>query len=144
MDHINYDLPDTTPAITLLNQSGDISITWDAENEAAMLQLIEQKMKEGYSFFIVKPRMLGLLGTKTVKAQSIKDVKKAGSVIADDGVMTGAAPKLYDVAVEQAVVNGTAKLVKPSTREKETVRRASKPQEVVRAQSVAVRPIVGG
>lgn len=142
-DH-TQNLPESTPAITLLNQSGDITISWSPENEEAMLALIEQKMKEGYSFFIVKPRVLGLLGNKTVRAKTIKDVKKAGSVVVDDGVLTGATPKLYDAAVEQVVVDGKAHLVKPSTSEKETVRRATTSSEVVRAQTVAVRPIVGG
>lgn len=131
-------------AITWLNQSGDVTITWDKENEEAMLQMIEAKMKDGYSFFIIKPRMLGIFGVKPVLAKSIKQIRKAGSVVADDSVFTGARPKLYDAEVEQAVQSGKAKMAKPTTQAKETVRRATSAAEVVRNQSVAIRPIVGG
>lgn len=137
-------LADTTPAITWLNGSGDVTITWDAENEASMLALIEAKMKAGYSFFIIKPRVLGLLGTKKVVAKSIKDIKKAGSVVAGDDVMLGTTPKLYDADVEGAVATGKARLAKPTTSPKETVRRATTAREVLQHQTAALRPIVGG
>lgn len=39
----------THPAITFLNMTGDITISWDRDNEAAILAMVEQKMKEGYS-----------------------------------------------------------------------------------------------
>lgn len=145
------ELPETTPSIsfqsrdiTFLNGTGDITLTWDPANEDAMLAMIEAKMKEGYSFFIIKPRLLGLLGAKAVKARSIKEIRKAGSVMAEDGIMTGAKPMLDDNTLEAVVMSGKAKLVKPSTEQKESTGRASSAREVVRSQSVAVRPIVAG
>ena len=133
-----------TPAITWLNMSGDITISWTKDNEAAILALVEEKMKKGFSFFIIKPRLFGLLGSKKVKAQSIEDVRAAGTVIADDEQIEGVMKKLYDKDVETVVSKGVAKLVKPSTVQKETVRRAQCAAEVLEHQTVAIRPIVGG
>lgn len=132
------------PAITWLNMSGDITITWNESNEDAVLAMVEKKMKEGFSFFIIKPRALGLLGNKKVKAKSISDVKKAGQAILADEDFDGLLARLHDSDVEKVVSNGSAKLAKPSTGEKEMVTRARSAKEVVRAQSVAVKPVVGG
>lgn len=135
------------PAITWLNMTGDISLAWDKENEEPMLAMIEAKMKQGYSFFILKPRLLGLGSPKKVLAKSIKEIRKAGKVVADDSILDAAAtlrPKLDDPDLEKAVTDGTAKLVRAESKPKETLRRATSAKEVLRNQTVAVRPIVGG
>ena len=133
-----------TPAITWLNMSGDITISWTKDNEAAILALVEEKMKKGFSFFIIKPRFFGLLSNKKIKAQSIEEVRAAGTVVALDDQIEGVIKKLYDKDVETVVSKGVAKLVKPSTAQKEMVRRAQSAEEVLEHQTVAIRPIVGG
>lgn len=135
-------LTEATPAITWLNMSGDITITWDKTNEAAMLALIEQKMKLNFRFFIIQPRLLGLLGSKKVLATDIEAIRKAGSVVADENALLSA--KLHDTDVERVVNSGQADLVKPSTTEKTALRAAKTAQEVLQHQTVAVRPVVGG
>ncbi len=135
------------PAITFLNMTGDVTISWDASNEAAMLALVEQKMKEGYSFFVLKPRMLSAFGKKKVRAKSIEAVKAAGSVVVADADVSRLMDKLklHDPAVEAAVAAGHASLAKSEAPvDRDTIRRAKTPREVVGAQTVAVRPIVGG
>lgn len=136
--------PAFKPAITWLNYSGDLTVSWDPENEAAMLALIEAKMKERYSFFITKPRFLGLFGSTSVKAENIDQVRKAGAVTVEVGVLTGAKPKLHDEALEAVVQSGAAHLVKPEAVRKEFVRRATSAQEVVKHQTLALKPVVGG
>lgn len=135
------------PAITFLNMTGDVTISWDASNEATMLALVEQKMKEGYSFFVLKPRFLSILGKKKVRATSLKEVAEAGSAVVDDAEFHRmmAKLKLHDPAVEAAVASGKASITKSEGAvDRDTIRRAKDPQEVVRQQTVAVRPIVGG
>lgn len=132
------------PAITWLNMTGDVTITWDKSNETAILALIEAKMADGFSFFIIKPRFFGLLGKKKVPVDSIAEVRKAGKVVAADDSIAKSLLKLDDAAVETVVHKGHAMLVKGTAVPKETVRRAKTAAEVLQHQTVAIRPIVGG
>jgi hypothetical protein len=135
------------PAITWLNMTGDITITWDKTNEADMLALVEQKMKEGFSFFIMKPRFLSILGAKKVRAESIEEVAAAGGARVGDADfqrMMGRL-KLHDSTIEAAVSSGKAQLTQSDGQvDRSTIRRATTPTEVVKNQTVAVRRIVGG
>jgi len=135
------------PAITFLNLTGDITITWDSANESTMLGLIEQKMKEGFSFFVLKPRALAILGKKKVRAESIGDVARAGSALIPDCEFHRMMAKLelHDSAVQTVVAAGQASLTRPIiTLAGDTVKRAQSAAEVLRNQTVAVRPVVGG
>lgn len=137
----------THPAITFLNMTGDITISWDRDNEGAILAMVEQKMKEGYSFFIVKPRFLSFLGTKKVRASSLREIAEAGSAVVADADFNRmmAKLKLHDEAVEATVAAGQAHLTKAETPLDNTaVRRATDAREVVRHQTMAIRPIVAG
>jgi len=133
------------PSITFLNESGDITITWDKQNEEAMLALIEQKRKEGYTFFILKPRFGGLFGNKKVEVESIEQARQAGSVVANDALAKTVSMNLGDTAVSAAVAAGHAEVV-PLAKERsfQTAGVARTAQEVVRNQTLATRPIVGG
>ena len=71
------------PSMTLLNQTGDVTITWDEKYEAEMRELIKKKIEEGYVFFIVKRKMLGLLKTKE-QVVSIDQVKKGVDLLLKD------------------------------------------------------------
>lgn len=135
------------PSITWLNMTGDITITWDKTNEAEMLAVVEQKMKEGFSFFIMKPRFLSVFGSKKVRAESIADVAAAGGARLEDAEfqrMMGRL-KLHDSTIEAVVSAGKAQLTKSDGQvDRSTIRRATTPAEVVQNQTVAVRRIVGG
>lgn len=131
-------------SITWLNLSGDVTITWDKNNEAAVLELVEAKMKAGFHFFIIKPRFFGLLGSKKVKANTLGEIQAAGKVVAADDAFICARPKLYDTEVESAVESGSVTLVTATSTEKELVRLSTSATEIVSNQTVAMRPIVGG
>lgn len=135
------------PAITFLNMTGDITISWDASNEAAMLALVEEKMKEKVTFFILKPRILSFLGKKKVRATSIEQIAEAGAAVLEDADfhrMMGRL-KLHDEALEAAVAAGKAHLTKSDTPvDRAAIRPAKTAQEVVQNQTIAVRRVVGG
>jgi len=134
------------PAITWLNMSGDVTITWDKADEAAMLALIEKKMSEGYSFFLSQPRFFGLLGSRKVPLKSIDQAQAAGKVLADDRLVGHAVSRICDPEVEAVLRENKARLVE-STKNSgavQTTRRAVSAAEVLQNQSVAIRPVVGG
>lgn len=134
------------PALTLLNSSGDVTVTWDDADEAGILALVEKKMKEGYRFFILKPRKV-LPGDKKIRAESVEEVKNAGHVVIPDKLMKEVfKSQLGDTDVEQAVAAGHARLATPESKggTVDSVRRAKSAQDVVKNQSMAVRPVMGG
>lgn len=144
------------PSITFLNMTGDITISWDEQNRDAILALVEQKMKSGHRFFIIKPRALGLLGNKKVPLTQLDQAAKAGSIVVPDDVARDILneakevpkrAKLDDDAVETVVASGKAQLTvvqggKQTQYETQGV--AKKAEQVLQNQTVAVRPIVGG
>lgn len=136
------------PAITFLNMTGDITISWDSSNEAAILALVEEKMKkENVTFFIIKPRFLSFLGKKKVRATSIAQIAEAGAAVVEDEDfhrMMGRL-KLHDTALEAAVAAGKAHLTKSDVPvDRAAIRPARTAQEVVQNQTIAVRRVVGG
>lgn len=134
-----------TPSITFLNMTGDITIAWDASSEDAILALVEKKMKEGYSFFILKPRVLGFLGSKKVALTDVQQARKAGSLVVPDQLAEKVLAKLDDADLEAVVAKGKATVVsRGTTASLDTARRATTAQEAVRNPTVAVRRVVGG
>lgn len=133
------------PAITWLNMSGDVTIVWDASNREKILELVRQKMAQGYSFFILKPRLIPIFGNKKVpltKASQLRDA--VGVVVRDDQVST-IVGQLGDKDVASAVQGGHAAIAAlPKGRSMATTRRAKSAEEVLTQQSVAVRAVVGG
>jgi ribosomal protein L12E/L44/L45/RPP1/RPP2 len=134
----------TQPGITFLNMSGDVTITWDDSNCAHVQELVKRKMAEGYSFFILQPRMLSILGNKKVKLTDEAQLDKAVGVVVPDEAVNAIVSNLGDPDLEEAVKKGQARLARAPKGDKNTIRRASSAEEVLRHQSVAVRPIVGG
>lgn len=136
------------PSITFLNFSGDVTITWDKENEQEVLNLVESKMKEGYSFFISKSSFFGLF-PKEVEAKSIKEVKSAGKATLRTNQarhMAEIAKAIDDSEVASLLASKKANLIPaPKRDESEELVRAKSAREVVQAQSsTAVRRVVGG
>lgn len=131
-----------SPSITWLNMSGDVTITWDASNIDSVRALVEKKMAEGYSFFIIKPRMLKLLGNKKVALRNTRDLEGATGLVVPDSVMASMVEALGDPDVTWTVAQGGARLA--SAPRGETARRATSAAEVLANQSVAVRRVVGG
>ena len=144
------------PSITFLNMTGDITISWDETNRDAILALVQEKMKSGHRFFIIKPRLLGLLGSSKVAVTDVSQAAKAGAVVVEDAVArdilnescaTRPRPTLDDPALEAAVQNGHAKLAAVQggrERHFDTQGIATKPEQVLTQQTVVVRPIAGG
>ena len=136
----------TQPCITFLNMTGDVTIAWDPANEAGVLAVVEQKMKEGFTFFILKPRFFGVFGHKQVRATEVEDIRKAGSVVVPEGAVKNIFAKLGDADLEALVANGDAEVIgrNSSKGHLEMVGRAQTAGDVLMHQTVAVRRIVGG
>lgn len=120
-------------ALTLLNLSGDVTIMWEPENDEKMLEVIERKLKEGMIFFLIEPRMGGVVAPDTSK--QLKKPKDA---------LKHRALSIKDADFEALVTAGQAELVKTPEAPARTVRKASTAREVVASESVGVQPRRGG
>lgn len=135
---------DFTPSITLLNKSGDITISWDDEDQEKVQELVRRKMEEGYSFFIVRePGMRG--AAPKLKAEDELSHRAANNKLHVSN--TVGAEQLDDadlmIALQDRVIR-FSRSVKTGVQKKKAVRRATTAVEVVKAQTVAIRPIAGG
>ena len=133
-----------TPSITWLNMSGDVTLTWDESNREQILALVNRKMKEGYSFFVLTPRFISVLGNKKSKLTNASQLDNAVGVVVPDSQVAAIVKHLGDPDLETAVQKGTAHLHSAPKSNLNTTRRATSAEEVVSNQSVAVRAIVGG
>lgn len=76
--------PPHSRSLTILNMSGHSTLTWSPKNDAMMRDLIERKLREGWAFWILKPRAGGLLGERRVKVRSLEEAMKGRSLSLDD------------------------------------------------------------
>lgn len=99
---------DDERGMILASGMGDVELTWDSQNDEPMRALIEKKMREGVTFFVMKP----LLGDHVSVRRRLKDVKdlKTNSVKVKDADVIDLAVKVKDADIEAAVTAGHARL----------------------------------
>lgn len=137
--------PATLPnSITFLNMTGDITITWDDTNKEKMLELIRKKMADGYNFFTTK--RVPIIGVERKVRVSKKNIEDISSIVIPDNEFDKLVAGMNDAEVASIVQSGEARMAKrkDDRGSREALRRLSKPEDVVREQSLAVRPIAGG
>ena len=122
---------DETRSMTLLNEMGDIEVTWDSQNDDAMREVIEKKMKEGVRFFILKPFPGGFLFRKTA-LKTIADLKENRVKIGDGDV-----EKLFEAGKVQVIRTDSGATL-------ETVAIAKTADEASKKRTVGVKPLQGG
>lgn len=131
-----------TASMTLMNATGDFTLEWDESKAGAMERWIQKKMDEGFSFFVVERKLLGLVKSKKA-INKISDLKDRSVKISDDDMqrLAGDDGELFKILSE-----GTVDAVQNPDKggSINTVRRARTPKEVAQNHTVAVRPIAGG
>ena len=118
--------------LTLLNETGDIELVWSDEHEESMRALIEKKIREGYSFFIVERKLFGCIERhKLVK--DISEIKKGTKLLLKDED----AVRLFEEGKIGAKVNKSKRNIEARKRTKDV-------DEILNSDTLAVRPIAGG
>jgi hypothetical protein len=118
--------------MSLMDGSGDTTIAWDDDQDDMLREFIAKKMAEGWSFFIVKPRLGGLIAPKRTKLKSIDDLKET-----DRAVSVG------DADFRKLLASGVDLARRPPGA-LETIKRAESAAEAASASTIAVRPRAGG
>lgn len=114
----------------LMNESGDVTITWTQEHEAEMRGLIEKKIKEGYSFFLVEKKFK-FFNQKT-KITSVDQIQRGSKILLRDED----AIRLFSEGKIQVEKNDAVELT--------AGKRLDDADEVLKSDTVAVRPIGAG
>lgn len=125
-----------TRSLTMLNQSGDTTISWLPENDEAMMAIIEKKMAAGVSFFIVP----------TTKAGNPDKRKKPIRIDNPEAARAARAVSIPDADLAKFVSDGLGDVSPAPTQplSRGSVRRARTPREAVENNTVGVAPRRGG
>lgn len=130
-------MDDVDRCLTLLNRSGDTSITWSEDQDDAMEELITRKMAAGVTFFILpkrkstrgaapKPKPFTTFeAARKHRALSIPDADFSKFVLEGKGTAIPTPP---------SVAEGKARGVRVSTSAK----------EVSKSRSIGIQPRAGG
>ena len=136
---------DETRCITWLNLSGDVTLTWQEQNDERVKELVRKKMAEGFSFFTMRKVVVDTVKVK--RKIGVKGVDTIDNLVIADDTFEKMVKGLDDRDLANALKVGTATLAKrrDSSRNHGTVKRLNSPEEVIKAkQALAMRPIVGG
>ena len=132
-------------AITFLNMTGDITITWDEANAEKIKALVKKKMSEGYTFFSMRKVVVDSVQAR--RKVGAKGVDTLTNLVIDDELFDTMVREMDDRDLAESLKVGDVSLAKRRGKGTEltTVARARNADEVLAAkQSVAVRPIAGG
>ena len=117
-----------TRSLTMLNESGDTTIAWTEDLDDEIAEIIQRKMDEGVTFFIVEREH----GTR-MKLEDAADAKKHRALA------------IPDEDLRKFVDGGATATVTPTPREKITKSRVSRDaEEVAKSNSVGVKQRKGG
>jgi hypothetical protein len=119
-------------AFTLLNNSGDSTITWEKDNDEVMRALIEKKMAEGMAFFIIHPKALGFIPRPKSRISDVEEIMKRRSVAVKD----------EDFA--EIIAAGMAGVTERPEIDTERAEQSYDAAQIARSQSVGVMPMRGG
>ena len=136
---------DNQNAITFLNMTGDITITWDDANGEKIKELVRKKMAEGYTFFTMRKVVIDAIQVK--RKVGIKGIDKLQNLVIDDETFEQMIGEMDDRDLAESLKSGTGRLAKRrgATNQLDTVKRARDADEVLASrQALAVRPIAGG
>lgn len=117
-------------ALTMLNESGDTTIVWTPDRDDEMESIIEKKMAQGCTFFLIDSRF----GTRQ-KLTNAGDASKHRMLAIPDEDM-----RMFVGGGEA----GSAAAVPTPTAKVKAVRKAKTAKEVATSESVGVKPSRGG
>lgn len=138
-------------SMTLLNSTGDITLTWEDEQEEAMKAMIQKKIDQGYAFFILEPRsgFLKLLGRKKVTIKDVSQIKSNHVTMDTDDETAKILFKevdfqLGDELADKLFKSGKVGIANVPQSDYSTVRKTKDVKEIMKSHTVATPRIVAG
>lgn len=117
--------------ITFLNCVGDVTITWNENEDEMMKKHVQKLIDEGHIFFIIKRSCL--IFKNKVVVENVSDITDKSLIIKDEKL----ASILLDVK--------SGKTVKQESEDQYDVEKVSTdPDEIVKGEVVCIKPSKGG
>jgi hypothetical protein len=149
---MNQDTIEQKPfySVTLLNETGDITLTWDDGEDAEIKKMIQSKLDAGYVFFILEPRVsfLKMLGQKKRTIKDISEIKGNKIVMKTDDSVNASSflgnVSLGDSDAEKLFLAGRVGIANVRENDYNTVKSAKTVAEVMRNHTIATPRITAG
>ena len=135
---------------TMLNITGDITISWDNSTSEEIKNWIENKLNSGHSFFIIEKKCFGLINKK-------KEVKKVSDLLNKKGTikLSKEQEKTFlktetkisfsaDKEVEKMVKNNIVSAKRINFNNTTTTKAISTVKEIVSSNTICIKPMMGG
>lgn len=126
--------------LILLNGMGDVEITWEPQNDEKMRAVIQKKMEEGVTFFVLKPIVGDVLHMRR-KLKKMSDLKAHNVKIKDADIETLFTAGEIAMMRSERVDNGAAIRVRD---DKGNLDHAAASRVASRTRSVGVPALRGG
>ena len=138
---------------TILNMTGDVTIHWDNKKNQDVKNWIEDKLKEGCTFFIVEKR-LGFIPVKT-QVSNVNDLPNKGSLTFDesDPILDFKNKnkkkenhlKFGDFGVEELIIKGSVVHFPKEDKVSNKVKKVAKTvEEIFNNDTMCTKRIMGG
>lgn len=145
---------DKLRALTMLNERGDTTIVWTEDRDDEMEAIIEKKMAQGCSFYIIEPRFgtreqlteLNMRKLRKDRMLAIPDadlLKFGGGVTDVDADTVRLKSEAVPLAITDESEPSAAAIPSPATPVKRG-RRAKTAKDVAQNESIGVAPRRGG
>lgn len=130
-------MSDNIRSMTLLNISGDITLTWTEEQDKNIEKLIQEKIKEGYSFFSYQPNT-GL--KKFFKEKSLKKIQTTKNLTERKITIKD----IHDEKISDFVTQNSIAVLKMTGSKFKAIEKLKEPKKISKSHTVAVKRIQGG
>jgi len=137
-------------SLTLLNSTGDITLTWNDYEDEAIKKMIQDKINQGYCFFIMEPKVsfMKFLGDKKKTIKDISEIKERKVIMQTKSNLDHKAFidnfKFGDQAAEKLFLDGKVGVVNVPQTSYNTVRKTKDVNEIMKHHTVAAPRIVAG
>jgi hypothetical protein len=137
-------------SLTLLNSTGDITLTWTDYEDEAIKKMIQDKINAGYCFFVMEPKVsfLKFLGDKKTTIKDVSDIQgkkitmKTTSNIDHKAVLETF--KFGDSNAEELFKKGHIGVINVPESNYNTVRKTKNVNEIMKNHTIATPRIVAG
>lgn len=136
--------------MTMLNGTGDVTVSWDENNEKEIKKMIQSKLDQGFVFFLLekRPSFLSIFGKKKVYISDIKELENKKEVVLKTVDCASKVMQenyhLDDKEIEHLFKIGKIAIGRVPSSNYKTVGRAKTVDEVIKNHTIATKKLVGG
>lgn len=137
-------------SLTLLNSTGDITLTWNDYEDEEIKKMIQEKINNGYCFFILEPKVsfLKFLGDKQTRIKDVSKITTRKITMKTtsnlDHKSIADSFKFGDKKAEELFINGNVGVVNVPSANYDTIKKTTDVKEIMSNHTIAAPRIVAG